>query len=109
MSDLCKEMIQLDNSLNYIAKDYSIPTIPIFLFITTDGGEFYAVLRAIDCISQLSSPVYTVVDGFVASTGTLLSIVGKNVLYNRVLIHQLRSSVWGKMKDIEDEVENLKK
>jgi ATP-dependent Clp protease protease subunit len=56
--------------------------------------------------------VYTIVDGLVASAGTLLSIVGKKRFIQPsgyMLIHQLRSNVWGKMKDIEDEVENLKK
>ena len=112
MSELCKELNRVDEELFYMSKDYSLPTIPIYLFITTDGGEVYAVLRAIDCISQLTSPVYTIVDGLVASAGTLLSIVGKKRFIQPsgyMLIHQLRSNVWGKMKDIEDEVENLKK
>ena len=112
MTELCKELHRVDDELFCISRDYSIPPIPIYLFITTDGGEFYAVLRAIDCISQLTSSVYTIVDGFVASAGTLLSIVGKKRFIQPsgyMLIHQLRSNVWGKMKDIEDEVENLKK
>jgi len=112
MSELCKELIRVDDELFSISRDYTIPPMPIYLFITTDGGEVYAVLRAIDCISQLTSSVYTIIDGFVASAGTLLSIVGKKRFIQPsgyMLIHQLRSNVWGKMKDIEDEVENLKK
>lgn len=112
MSELCKELNRVDEELFYMSKDFSVPTIPIYLFITTEGGEVYAVLRAIDCIKQLTSPVYTIIDGLVASAGTLLSIVGKKRFIQPsgyMLIHQLRSNVWGKMKDIEDEVENLKK
>jgi ATP-dependent Clp protease protease subunit len=112
ISELCKELNNVDDQLFSISKAYSVPSIPIYLFITTDGGEIYAVLRAIDCISHLSSHVYTVIDGLVASAGTLLSIVGKKRFIQPsgyMLIHQLRSNVWGKMKDIEDEVENLKK
>lgn len=112
MSELCKELNRVDDELFCISKDYTVSTIPIYLFITTDGGEVYAVLRAIDCISQLSSSVYTIVDGLVASAGTLLSIAGKKRFIQPsgyMLIHQLRSNLWGKMKDIEDEVENLKK
>lgn len=112
MSELCKELNRVDDELFCISKDYKIPSIPIYLFITTDGGEVYAVLRTIDCISQLSSSVYTIVDGLVASAGTLLSIAGKKRFIQPsgyMLIHQLRSNLWGKMNDIEDEVENLKK
>lgn len=112
---MCKELNRVDEDLSCLSRDYSIPAIPIYLFITTDGGEVYAVLRAIDCISQLTSSVYTIIDGLVASAGTLLSIVGKKRFIQPsgyMLIRQLRSNVWGfnrKMKDIEDEVENLKK
>ena len=112
MSELCKELRTMDENLCSMSKAYSIKEIPIYLFITSDGGELYAVLRAIDCISQLTSSVYTVVDGFVSSAGTLLSIVGKRRFMqpsSYMLIHQLRSSVSGKMNDMEDEVNNLKK
>lgn len=112
ITQLCKELISMDDTLYSMVKEYSIPPIPIYLFITTDGGEFYAVARAIDCISQLSADVYTVIDGFVASAGTLLSIIGKKRFIQPsayMLIHQIRSSIWGKMRDIEDEVDNLKK
>jgi ATP-dependent Clp protease protease subunit len=102
----------MDEELYSMSNDYSIPLVPIYLFITTNGGELYAVLRAIDCISQLNTDVYTVIDGLVSSAGTLLSIVGKKRFIQpsgHMLIHQLRSSFWGKMRDIEDEVDNLKK
>jgi ATP-dependent protease ClpP protease subunit len=63
-------------------------------------------------MKQLGVPIYTVVDGFVASAGTLISICGDKrfMLPNAyMLIHELRSEFWGKMTDIEEEIKNLKK
>ena len=56
--------------------------------------------------------MYTVVDGFVASAGTLISLAGKKRFISKnayMLLHELRSGVWGKMSSIEEEMENLKK
>jgi ATP-dependent protease ClpP protease subunit len=56
-------------------------------------------------------PIYTVIEGAVASAGTLISVFGAK-RYMRpnahMLIHQLSSSCWGKMQEIEDEYANLK-
>ena len=60
----------------------------------------------------MKCPLYTVVDGFVASAGTLISIAGKKryILPNAyMLLHELRSGFWGKMSDMTEEMENLKK
>jgi ATP-dependent protease ClpP protease subunit len=87
-------------------------TQPIYLHITTHGGGIHAAFSAVDCIKQLSIPVYTVVDGFVASAGTLITLAGekKYITANAyMLIHELRSGVWGKMSSIDEEYLNLKK
>lgn len=86
--------------------------VPIYLHITTNGGSIHAAFSVIDCINSLACPVYTVVDGFVASAGTLISLAGKKKFIQPnayILIHQLRSGMWGKMAEIEDEYHNLKK
>jgi ATP-dependent protease ClpP protease subunit len=85
---------------------------PIYLHLTTNGGEIHAAFAVVDTIQQLSVPVYTVVDGFVASAGTLISLAGEKRFISRnayMLLHELRSGIWGKMSSIEEEVENLKK
>jgi ATP-dependent protease ClpP protease subunit len=87
-------------------------TTPIYLHLTTNGGQIHAAFSVIDCMRNLGVPVHTVVDGFVASAGTLISISGHRrlMLPNAyMLIHELRSEFWGKMTDIEEEIKNLKK
>lgn len=112
MSQLCKDLRAMDESLNIIRHTYNIDKIPIYLHIKTDGGDIYSTLSAIDCIASLRSPVYTVVTGLVASAGTILSTAGKKRYIQPnayVLIHELSSGMWGKMSRIKDEYTNLQK
>ena len=89
----------------------NIDEIPIYLHINSYGGSIFAGFTAIDVINACRVPIYTIVEGAVASAGTLMSIVGKK-RYIRpnayMLVHQLSSSCWGKMNEIEDEYNNLK-
>ncbi len=87
-----------------------IDTIPIYLHIYSNGGYINAVFSAIDVINSCKVPVYSIIEGATASSGTLLSIMCKKRYirpYAYMLIHQLSSKVWGKMIEIEDEYKNL--
>lgn len=84
--------------------------IPIYLHINSYGGSVYAAFAGIDNIQSCSVPVYTIVEGAVASAGTILSVVGEKRYIRpnaNMLIHQLSSCCWGKMAEIEDEYKNL--
>lgn len=112
ISALNRELRTMDDKLSVLALTYQMDPPPIYLYLTTDGGEIYAAMSAIDCIKQLRCPVYTVVDGFVASAGTLLSLAGKKRFIQPngyMLIHELRSGMWGKMTSLTEEYDNLKK
>jgi ATP-dependent protease ClpP protease subunit len=109
---LNKELRSVAERMKIISILHSHDPMPVYLHITTHGGQIHAAFSVIDCIQQLGVPVYTVVDGFVASAGTLISICGEKrfMLPNAyMLIHELRSEFWGKMTDIEEEIKNLKK
>lgn len=109
---LNKELRTAETKQKLVALTHGTTPSPIYLHLTTDGGSIHAAFSVVDCINSLSVPVYTVVDGFVASAGTLISLAGakKYIRPNAyMLIHELRSGVWGKMSSIEEEVENLKK
>lgn len=111
---LNRELNAVKTRLSLFATAHNMPkdTIPIFLHITTNGGSIHAAFSVVDCIQTLGIPVHTVVDGFVASAGTLISICGARrfIMPNAyMLIHELRSGVWGKMSSIEEEYQNLKK
>jgi len=110
--ELNKELRNVENKLKTIALTLSTDIKPIYLHLTTDGGEIYAAMSIIDCIKSISIPVYTVIDGFVASAGTLISLAGEKRFICKnayMLIHELRSGFWGKMTSIDEEYSNLKK
>lgn len=109
---LCSELHNVDLTMKLLSVTYGMPFSPIYLHITTNGGEIHAAFSVVDTINQLSCSVYTVVDGFVASAGTLISLAGKKRFISEnayMLLHELRSGIWGKMSSIEEEMENLKK
>jgi ATP-dependent protease ClpP protease subunit len=112
MSQLCKDLRAMDESLNIIRHTYNIDKIPIYLHIKTSGGDLHSTLSAIDCMASLRNPVYTVVTGIVASAGTILSTAGEKRYIEPnayVLIHELSSLMWGKFSRIKDKYTNLEK
>ena len=92
-------------------RQMNLKKVPIYLHINSYGGCVFSALNAIDYIQSCKVPIYTVIEGAVASAGTLISVFGAK-RYMRpnahMLIHQLSSSCWGKMQEIEDEYANLK-
>jgi ATP-dependent protease ClpP protease subunit len=110
--ELNKELRNVDAKINIINVSLEVPKVPIQLHLTTNGGLIYAALSIIDCIKNLKNPVHIIVDGFVASAGTLILLAGTKRFMGEnayLLIHELRSGMWGKMSDIDDEYLNLKK
>jgi ATP-dependent protease ClpP protease subunit len=86
--------------------------LPIFLHLTTPGGCIHSAFTVVDCIGTLGVPVHTIVEGSVASAGTLISMAGQKryIMQNAyMLIHELRSGVWGKMSTLHEEMKNLDK
>jgi len=108
---LCKSLRNLENIVKIKKITHQIKE-EIFLHITTDGGCITSAFSIIDCMEQLSIPVHTVIDSNVSSAGTLISVHGvkRYICKNSyVLIHELRSGVWGKLAYIEDNYNNCLK
>ena len=109
---LNKELRIVAQRLQLISLMHGTEQQPIYLHLTTNGGDIYAAFSVIDTMKQLHMPVYTVIDGFVASAGTLISTAGDKRFISKnayMLIHELRSQFWGKMSEIEEEFNNLQK
>lgn len=106
---------KLNNALRLMEsklKSLNIDNIPIYLHLTTNGGLIHAAFSIIDCMNSISLPIYTVIEGYVASAGTLISVSGEKRYISKnayVLIHELRSGFWGKMSEMEEEMMNIKK
>jgi ATP-dependent Clp endopeptidase proteolytic subunit ClpP len=84
---------------------------PVYLFINSGGGDYYAGMSAFDHIKNMNYPVYTVVDGLTASAGTFISLAGKKRLMLKsswVLIHQIKTwfSGYNTFEELKDEMLN---
>ncbi len=85
---------------------------PIVLNLTTHGGLVHAAFSVVDTIQSLRVPVNTVVRGYVASAGTLISLAGtKRIITPNsfMMIHEIRSGFWGRYSDTRVEYENITK
>lgn len=110
--NLNKELRNMENKLKTTSSILNIEPLPIYLHLTTNGGSIHSAFSIIDCMNSLSLPIYTVIDGFVASAGTIISVCGTKRYMGKnayMLIHELRSGVWGKMTYMEEELGNFKK
>jgi ATP-dependent protease ClpP protease subunit len=89
-----------------------IDEIPIYLHLSSYGGCVASALRVVDVIKASKIPIYSVIEGYCASATTIMSVVcvKKFIRPNAfMLIHQLSSTIWGTLTNINDEVKCCKK
>ena len=116
-SESCRELaevlINMDTSSKIFKADFGIEPPPINLHIQSGGGSLMNAFYVIDLIDNLKTPVYTYVDGYVASAGSLISVMGKKRYMTDnsfIMIHQLSSSLGeGKFNYLDDNMDNLNK
>lgn len=95
--------------LKEMHKGYNIQPKPIYLHITSDGGDLFAGFYAVDIIQSSPIPIYTVVEGSAVSAASLMACVGKKRYMTKnsyILIHQLSSGIVGNFHEIKDNFEN---
>ena len=108
---LNQQITMLTTELKIQALRFSHTPPPIFLHISSGGGYIMDGLNAMDTIAFNEIPITTIVEGFVASAATLMSIVGAKRQIKRnsyMLIHQLSGVNWGTFQQMEDDMENAK-
>ncbi len=95
-----------------LAFEKNIEPPKIYLHINSYGGSIFAAFSLIDAIEKCTIPVVSIIEGCAASAATMISIAcdeRKITKHSFMLIHELRSGVWGKYSEIEEEYNNLKK
>ena len=100
------EVSILNDGKNFVGKNKYI-----YLHINSYGGSVFAALSTIDTIKTLKVPVISIIEGAAASAATMISVVCsyRMIMPNSfMLIHELSSGTWGKMHQLEDEMDNLK-
>jgi ATP-dependent protease ClpP protease subunit len=109
---LSTEIDNLNSKMNNISKKSSLGTFtpkPIYLHITTNGGDLLAGFFGYDKIKGSKHPINTIIEGCVASAGSLLSMAGHTRYMtpsSHLLIHQLRTGMFGTYEELVDEKNN---
>ena len=109
---LATEIDNINNKMCNMAKKTTYGTFtpnPVYLHITTNGGDLLAGFFGYDKIKQSKVPIYTIIEGSVASAGSLLSMAGSTRYMtenSHLLIHQLRTGIIGTYEELVDEKNN---
>ena len=83
----------------------------INVYIHSGGGDLFAGISAMNYIQNMKLTVNTIVDGYAASSATLILLGGHQIYmqkYATLLIHQLSTGFYGKYEECIDEVNNSK-
>ena len=96
--------------MNDMTSNIVVPK-PIYLHITSSGGDLYAGFIAYDYINNSNIPIYTISEAYAISAGSLMFMAGKKRFITEssyLLIHQLSSTQYGKSNFMEmvDEAKN---
>jgi ATP-dependent protease ClpP protease subunit len=81
----------------------------LFIHITSYGGSLHEAYLAFDIIKRSKITINTIIEGYAASAGTIMSIAGKKRYMTPtsiMLIHQLSTGIGGKFEEIKDDYEN---
>lgn len=85
---------------------------PIKIYIDTYGGNVYQCFGLLGLMESSKTPIHTIVTGCAMSCGFMIAITGhKRFAYSKatLLYHQVSSGVGGKLKEIEEEVIEIKR
>ena len=107
---LNKAMRELGSEIQHSAALLECEPAKIFLHVNSHGGDLFAGLAAMDEIRKSKVPIISIVDGCAASAATLMTIAADKRQINKhayMLVHQLSSGMWGKYKEMKDEIENV--
>jgi ATP-dependent Clp protease, protease subunit len=106
---LNQEILNLTRTLQKYSIDYNTESPKIFLHINSYGGDLLACFSSVDVIKYNKIPIVSIIEGSAASAATLMSVVASEryiTPHAFMLIHQLRSGLWGKYEDLKEDMVN---
>jgi ATP-dependent protease ClpP protease subunit len=109
--DLNKHLQDKTDELLSLAQKNDFGRPKIYLHINSYGGYIFSAISTMDTILRLRKMVdiITIVEGSAASSGTLISVTGTErwiTPNSYMLIHQLSSGLYGKYRDLKDDMKN---
>tara|TARA_B100000287_G_C20451824_1_gene709783 strand:- start:49 stop:612 length:564 start_codon:yes stop_codon:yes gene_type:complete len=117
MNDLTKSIVDINDNDLQLKKLYSVYNLdytpkPIKLYIDSYGGMVYQCFGLIGVMEKSETPIHTIVTGAAMSCGFLILINGhKRFAYQHAtpLYHQVSSGFYGKVKDLEEKLDETKR
>ena len=117
MNKLTKAIIDINTSDEYLKKLYGINDIeynpkPINIYIDSYGGAVYQCFGLLGVMDKSTTPIHTIVTGAAMSCGFMILISGHKrfgYTHSTPLYHQVSSGFYGKIKDMEEHLEESKR
>ena len=117
MNDLTKGIIDINENDEYLKDLYTVYNLdykpqPIKIYIDSYGGQVYQCFGLIGVMEKSKTPIHTIVTGAAMSCGFMILINGhERFAYQHAtpLYHQVSSGFRGKVKDIEEKLEETKR
>lgn len=117
ISNLIKSIMEIEEHDEYLKKLYAIHDIkytpkPIEIIIDSYGGTVYQCFGLLSVMEKSKTPIHTIVTGAAMSCGFMILIFGhKRFAYEHStpMYHQVGSGGWGKVKDLEENIEEAKR
>ena len=106
--ELIHQVKKLTDELQYLSLRYNFsPNINLHIY--SNGGDAFMGLSIYDFIKNNKIPIYTYINGNIASAATFMYLAGYKRFMSpnsTILIHQISTSFWGKFEDLKDECKN---
>lgn len=117
ISDLTQKIIDINEDDKRLKKLYDIYDIeytprPIKIYIDSYGGSVYQCFGLLSVMENSKTPIHTIVTGCAMSCGFMMLISGHKRFAHKLstpLYHQVSSMGWGKLKDLEEDIEETKR
>jgi ATP-dependent Clp protease protease subunit len=117
IGDLTQKIIEINEDDMRLTKIYTLHDIeykpkPIKIYIDSYGGNVYQCFGLLSVMKRSKTPIHTIVTGCAMSCGFMMLISGHKRFAHELstpLYHQVSSAAWGKLKDMEQDVEEAKR
>ena len=117
IATISKDILTINKNDEFLKKQYSVFDLeytpkPIKIFIDSYGGYVYQCFGLLSIMDSSKTEIHTIVTGAAMSCGFMMAIHGhKRYAYKHatLMYHQVSSGAWGKLKDMEEDIEETKR
>lgn len=105
ITEINNEFVELQTA----CKSATLDPKPIYLHITSNGGNILYSFMAYDAIKRSKIPIHTVIEGFAFSGGSVMYMAGQRRYSSPntvLLMHQIRGKSEGTYEELKDQYIN---